>query len=97
MLMKTKLISALFCALTATAGNAAPTVNAEVLPTIVIKQHTVAKTFPVESLVEAKRALEEFQQQGDVRAKTGHKARPGQTSKKGHGGYRVAGFLGDEP
>ena len=53
MLMKTKLISALFCALTATAGNAAPTVNAEALPTIVIKQHTVAKTFPVESLVEA--------------------------------------------
>jgi RND family efflux transporter MFP subunit len=53
MLMKTKLISALFCALTATAGNAAPNVNAEVLPTIVIKQHTVAKTFPVESLVEA--------------------------------------------
>jgi multidrug efflux pump subunit AcrA (membrane-fusion protein) len=39
--------------LTATAGNAAPTVNAEVLPTIVIKQHTVAKMFPVESLVEA--------------------------------------------
>jgi RND family efflux transporter MFP subunit len=51
--MKTKLLSALLCALTATAGNAAPTVNAEALPTIVIKQHTVARTFPVESLVEA--------------------------------------------
>jgi len=51
--MKTKLIFALFCALTATAGNAAPTAKAEALPTIVVKQHTVAKTFPVESLVEA--------------------------------------------
>ena len=51
--MKTKLIFAIFCALTATAGNAAPTAKAEALPTIVVKQHTVAKTFPVESLVEA--------------------------------------------
>ena len=44
--MKTNLIPALFLALTAT-------VNAESLPTIVAKPHTVNQTFPVESLVEA--------------------------------------------
>jgi RND family efflux transporter MFP subunit len=51
--MKTNLILALFCASTVTAGNAAPTVNAESLPTIVARPHTVSQTFPVESLVEA--------------------------------------------
>ena len=51
--MKTNLILALFCALTVTGANAAPTVNAERLPTIVARPHTVNQTFPVESLVEA--------------------------------------------
>ncbi len=51
--MKTNLILALFSALTLTAANAAPTVSAESLPTIVAKPHTVNQTFPVESLVEA--------------------------------------------
>ena len=51
--MKTNLILALFCASTVTAGNAAPTVNAESLPTIIARPHMVSQTFPVESLVEA--------------------------------------------
>ena len=51
--MKTNLILALFCASTVTAGNAAPTANAESLATIVARPHTVEQTFPVESLVEA--------------------------------------------
>ena len=51
--MKTKLIFALFFALTATAGNAAPTAPAEGLPTVVVKPHTVDLSFPAESLVEA--------------------------------------------
>jgi RND family efflux transporter MFP subunit len=51
--MNTKLIFALFCVSTVTAAYAASAVNAEVLPTVVVKPHTVAKTFPVESLVEA--------------------------------------------
>ena len=51
--MKTNLILALFCALTVTGANAAPSVNAERLATIVARPHTVNQTFPVESLVEA--------------------------------------------
>lgn len=51
--MKTNLILALFYASTVTAGNAAPTVNAESLPTIIARPHMVSQTFPVESLVEA--------------------------------------------
>jgi RND family efflux transporter MFP subunit len=44
--MKTKLIFALFCTLTATA-------QAEGLSTVVVQPHTVALSFPAESLVEA--------------------------------------------
>ncbi|MDD2741329.1 MAG: efflux RND transporter periplasmic adaptor subunit [Rhodocyclaceae bacterium] len=44
--MKTRLIFALFCALTAT-------VHADELPTIVVQPHAVNLTFPAESLVEA--------------------------------------------
>ena len=51
--MKTNLIFALFCALTATVGIALPTAHAETLPTVTVKPHTVDLTFPAESLVEA--------------------------------------------
>ena len=80
--MKTNLILALFCASTVTAGNAAPTVNAESLPTIIARPHMVSQTFPVESLVEAvQQATVGAQISGrilEVRADAGQQVRKGE-------------------
>lgn len=51
--MKTRLIFALFYALTVTMVAATPAAHAEELPTVLVKPHAVNLTFPAESLVEA--------------------------------------------
>jgi RND family efflux transporter MFP subunit len=51
--MKTKLIFALFCALTATVVSAELMVHADELPTVIAQPHAVNLTLPAESLVEA--------------------------------------------
>jgi RND family efflux transporter MFP subunit len=65
-----------------TAGNAAPTVNAESLPTIIARPHMVSQTFPVESLVEAvQQATVGAQISGrilEVRADAGQQVRKGE-------------------